>query len=139
MLREFSAGGIIFNQKGHVLLIHNLAMKDPKKSYWGFPKGHLNHGESSREAALREVQEETGLEVEIINKVGEDKYVFTSKEGKVFKVVTFYLMETKSLKISIQEEELLGAQWFDPEEALTIISFPSGRALLKKALEMRNG
>lgn len=139
MLREFSAGGIIFNQHGQVLLICNAAMRDPNKAYWGFPKGHLENGESSKDAALREVKEETGLDVEIIDKVGEDRYVFSKDGEKIFKVATFFLMQTQDTNIVIQEQELLDAKWFDPEEALKIISFSSGRNLLKKALEMLNG
>lgn len=151
MKREFSAGGIVirlaptksglakdrFSKNNvEVLLIHNAAMRDPKKSYFGFPKGHIHSGESSEEAALREVEEEVGIKAEVIEKVGESKYVFTGKEGKVFKVVTVYLMKCQEDKITLQENELLGAEWLSSKEALEKLSFSTDKGLLKKALEM---
>jgi 8-oxo-dGTP diphosphatase len=151
--REFSAGGIIFrtvrsegsgdsqvlNNLGQVLLINNEALKDPTKSYWGFPKGHLNSGEKSQDAAVREVKEETGLEVEIVEKIGDHKYVFTFQGEKIFKVVTMFLMKLTGGELKIQTDELLDAQWFEVEEALKKLSFSQDKAMLKKALELKNG
>ncbi|EKD91425.1 MAG: MutT/NUDIX family protein [uncultured bacterium] len=137
MKREFSAGGIIFNPKGQVLLINNAAMRDPKKSYWGFPKGHIHSGESSQDAALREVEEEVGIKAKVLGKVGDSKYVFNSKEGKVFKVVIMYLMTCAEDNITHQTEELLGAQWLEAEDALEKLSFPTDKGLLKKAIKLK--
>lgn len=139
MKREFSAGGIVFNDQGQVLLIRNASMPDPTRSYWGFPKGHLDRGESSKEAALREILEEVGIKAEIVEKVGDSKYVFEWQGEKTFKVVTIFLMQTKSDQIMIQEDEIAEANWFDPEEALKKISFSNDKQLLKKALELKNG
>src|SRR3989344_6198762 len=136
MKREFSAGGIVINDKGEVLLINNSGMKDKLKYYWGFPKGHLNPGESSKDAALREIKEETNLDTEIIAKIGDSKYVFTVNDEKIFKVVTIFLMKHLNGEIKIQESELLGAAWFSPEEALKKLSFTNDKTLLKKALEL---
>lgn len=137
MKREFSAGGIIFNNLNQVLLINNEALKDPTKSYWGFPKGHLNEGESSNDAAIREVKEETGLDVEVLEKVGDHKYVFTFEGEKIFKVVTMFLMQMIGGELKIQSDELLDAEWFEPEEALKKLSFSKDRTLLKKALQLK--
>lgn len=136
MKREFSSGGIVFNSKGQVLLINNAALKDPTKSYWGFPKGHLNPGESSKQAALREIKEETALETEIISKVGDSKYTFTLGNEKIFKVVTIFLMKHLSGDIKIQAAELLDAKWFTPAEAFQKLSFSNDKTLLKKALQL---
>lgn len=139
MKREFSAGGIIFNNQGQVLLICNASLADPNKSYWGFPKGHLEEGESSKQAAIREVQEEVGIKADIICKVDVSKYVFKWGEEKVFKSVTFFLMHAQTEQIKIQENEVSEASWFDTEEAQQKLSFSNDRAQLKKALELRNG
>ena len=138
MKREFSAGGIVFNSQHQVLLINNAAMKDPKKSYWGFPKGNIEEKESSKDAAIREVKEETGIEAEIVEKLGDHKYVFTFEGEKIFKVVILFLMQAKNGEIKIQQAELLGAEWFDSEEALQKLSFSADKTLLKKALELKN-
>lgn len=60
MLNEFSSGGIVLKDY-QVLLIENTRMSNPAEKWWGFPKGHLEAGESSQEAAIREVEEETGI------------------------------------------------------------------------------
>ncbi len=143
MRREFSAGGIVLrqaqdkfsNNKWEVLLIHNMAMRDPKKSYWGFPKGHIDKGESSKDAAIREVKEEVGLEVEIIEKIGESKYVFTKDREKVFKAVAMFLMKASDGEVKVLEEELMDAQWFSPVDALEKLSFKQDKDLLSLAIE----
>ncbi|MBI2021908.1 NUDIX hydrolase [Candidatus Daviesbacteria bacterium] len=137
MKREFSAGGIVFNNKGQVLLIHNAALRDPNKSYWGFPKGHIDQGESSKDAATREIKEETGIEAEIVQKIDDNKYIFSSNNEKIFKVVILYLMRYISGKIRYQKEELLDAGWFNFEEALAKLSFSNDKKLLQKAIEMQ--
>ena len=139
MKREFSAGGIVFNKQGQVLVIQNASMRDTRKIYWGFPKGRLEEKESNKDAALREVKEETGIDTEIIEKVGESKYVFTFQGEKIFKVVTIFLMSALTEDINYQKEELEGAGWMEPSEALKVLSFSNDKTLLKKALEMKNG
>lgn len=133
MNRQFSAGGIVFKD-GQVLLIKNAALRDPSKSYWGFPKGHLEEGESSKQAAVREIKEETGIEVEIISKLGESKYMFTFEGAKVFKSVAVFLMKYFSGELVPQEGEVLDVKWFSPEEAQNLLSFSKDREFLKKAL-----
>lgn len=138
MKREFSAGGIVFKDD-QVLLVNNAAMRDPNKSYWGFPKGHLDGGEKSIEAALREVKEETGIEAEVVKKIGDSKYVFTFEGEKIFKVVSMFLMEYKRGELKKQDEEILEVGWIDPEEALKRLSFFKDKQFLKQALEMIHG
>lgn len=138
MKREFSAGGIVFNNLGQVLLINNAAMRDPKKSYWGFPKGHIDPGEKSEDAALREVEEETGIKAEIIKKLGDNGYVYQRDGEKVFKLVIIFLMKYVSGEVKYQQEELLDAKWVSIEEALGKLSFKKDVEFLKKALEYGN-
>jgi len=136
MKREFSAGGIVF-KNNQVLLISNAAMKDPKKAYWGFPKGHLEEGETGKEAAVREVKEETGIEAKIIEKLGESKYIFTHNGEKIFKIVPYFSMEYVSGELKKQDLEILEVLWISPEEALKKLSFSQDKAFLKKAIELK--
>lgn len=136
MKREFSAGGIVFNN-GQVLLIKVSAIDDESKKYWEFPKGHIDPGESSKEAAVREIKEETEIKSEIISKIGDSKYTFTFNGEKIFKVVIFFLMKYLSGEPKSNDGEIEEAGWFAPEEALKILSFSTDRALLKKALEAK--
>lgn len=133
MKREFSAGGIVF-KNGKVLLIKNAAMRDKNKAYWGFPKGHINSGEKSEEAAVREIEEETGIETEIIKKLGDSRYIFTKEGEKVFKVVVYFLLEYVSGDLKPQDLEVLEVKWVDPEEAMEILSFKKDKEKLEEAL-----
>lgn len=134
MKREFSAGGIVLKD-GKVLLIKNAAMRDPKKAYWGFPKGHIQEGEKSEEAAVREIKEETGIETEIVKKLGDSRYVFTKEGQKVFKVVVYFLLRYVSGEPKPQELEVLALGWFEQKEALTMLSFKKDQEFLQKAIK----
>lgn len=136
MKREFSAGGIVFNNQGQVLVTQHSQNK-----HWSFPKGLLDHpGQSTEEAALREVREEGGVKAEILRKVGYSKYVYTFGGEKIFKVVTYFLMKYVSGDPKDHDWEVEEADWYEPEEALKKLTFSQDKALLKKALEMkRNG
>lgn len=136
LIREFSSGGIVFNEKGQVLLIQNASLKDHKINYWGFPKGHIDPGQTSRDAAIREVLEETGVQAEIVEKVGDTRYVYTRDGNRIFKVVVIFKMKYISGEPTPQEGEILDARWFSPEVALKTLSFSRDRELLQKALEM---
>lgn len=130
MKREFSAGGIVFNNKGQVLLVENSSNK-----YWGFPKGLIEKGQNSQRAALREVKEEGGVEAEILEKIGDSKYVYTRDGERIFKVVTIFMMKYVSGDTKDHDYEISEAEWFEPEEALEKLSFTTDKSFLKRAVE----
>ncbi|MBI2338231.1 NUDIX domain-containing protein [Candidatus Daviesbacteria bacterium] len=133
MKREFSAGGIVFNDKGQVLVTQHSQNK-----HWSFPKGLLDHPEQTmEESALREVREEGGVQAEIVGKVGYSKYVYHFNDEKVFKVVTYFLMKYISGDIKDHDWEVSDIGWFEPEEALKQLTFSQDKSLLRKALEMK--
>jgi ADP-ribose pyrophosphatase YjhB (NUDIX family) len=83
--RETSAGGVVL-RAGEVLLLQR------RTGEWVLPKGHIEEGESKADAAVREVQEETGLAVEAIEPLGTTQYRFTNKSGiLVHKTVHWFL------------------------------------------------
>ena len=132
MKREFSAGGIVFNDKGQVLVTEH-----SQNHHWSFPKGLLDRRDQAmEESALREVREEGGVEAEIIGKVGSHKYVYTMDNEKIFKVVTYFLMKYKSGNIEDHDWEVSEIGWFTPEDALEKLTFTADIELLKKAVEM---
>ena len=135
MKREYSAGGIVIKD-GLVLMIRNAAMKDPAKAYWGFPKGHIEKGERSEEAAIREVREETRIRVRIETKLGDSQYIFSRSGERILKSVVYYLLKYVSGEVKPQEEEVLAVKWFDPEEALELLTFKKDREFLQKALKL---
>lgn len=131
MKREFSAGGIVFNDQGQILLVQHSSNK-----HWSFPKGQIEPGKNSQETALREVGEEGGVEAGIIDKVGDSKYVYQMDGEKIFKVVTIYLMKYISGDIKDHDWEVSDIGWFDPKEALEKLTFKSEKEVLEKGLRL---
>ncbi len=132
MKREFSAGGIVFNDKGQVLVTQH-----SQNHHWSFPKGLLDHpGQTLEESALREVKEEGGIEAEILGKVGYSKYVYSFNGEKVFKIVTYFLMRYLSGDPKDHDWEVSEANWYNPEDALKQLTFSQDKELLKKAVDL---
>jgi len=134
---EKSAGAVIFrreNNKIEYLLLHYPSSAKAPKEYWDFPKGHLEKGEKELDTVKREVEEETGLkDLEFIEEFEEwIKYFFKYKGKTVFKIVTFYLAETKTKNIKVSGEHL-GYKWLLYEEAIEQLTFKNAKEILKKA------
>mgnify|MGYP003607377704 FL=1 len=108
-----AAGGIVLNDKKEILFIKRLGK-------WDLPKGKIEKGESLEEAALREIEEETGLEeVEIVHFLNTTYHIYTERNGdKILKTTHWFLMNyygIKSPKPQI-EEGILDVSWKNKEE-----------------------
>jgi 8-oxo-dGTP pyrophosphatase MutT (NUDIX family) len=129
--REFSAGGIVFRKEPEGVLW--LVVKPTGDNRWRFPKGKIEGKESSGEAAQREVREEAGIETTVLGKVDNEKFFFVWDGQKIFKTVTFYLMEylQESRENYTWETEMI--DWLPFEEARQRIAFDKEKELLNKA------
>ena len=130
---QISAGGIVVKRTSDgtkVLLIND------RFGYWTWPKGHLEKGETPRDAAMREIEEETGVaNLGIVEEVGIQEYSFTSGIKEILKTVHVFLVESLGDSvIKVQTEEISGAEWFSPEEAGEKIGYEGSKDILKKAL-----
>lgn len=132
--REFSAGGIVIKRERERLKI--LLIKDGY-GRWTWPKGNIGKGELSEDAALREIEEETGLKnLQIIKKLNKIEYFYRLHGDLIFKTVYLFLMEAKGReKFKIQTSEIRDAKWFTPDEALETVSYKGSKETLKKAIE----
>src|SRR5258708_37631351 len=101
---------------------------------WGRPKGDVSEGETAEQAALREVQEETGLEASIVKPLDTIEYYFRAGGTLIRKTVDFYLMNYVSGTLTPQLSEVDDVQWVELSEAIQRASFDSEKKLLEMTL-----
>jgi 8-oxo-dGTP pyrophosphatase MutT (NUDIX family) len=97
------------------------------------PKGHPDGDESPLEAAVREVHEETGVEAEPIEKLGEIEYRYERKRGPVDKKVAFWLFEYRSGELN-PDHEIADVRWMPLEEAARSLTYEGEREMVRRAL-----
>ncbi len=133
-LYEKSCGAVIFRRDGGQLRF--LIVKNKKGRNWGFPKGHVELGESEEQTALREVWEETGLNVRICR--GFRAVSRYSLWNCASKRVVFFLAESRSGEVTVQEEEIERARWLSYPTAMNFFRFENDRRVLKSAVSWMN-
>jgi len=105
---EYSAGGVVVDQdQDQVLLIQVIDLQG--KNVWTFPKGQYQKGESGRDAALREVYEETGWRCRVEAKLPKSEYWFQRKGRRIKKTVQWFLMVPEE-QTGIHDEEVEDVQ-----------------------------
>ncbi len=130
---EHSSGGAVIDLRGGAPFVAMIATRGGKR--WGLPKGAVSPGETSEQAALREVQEETGLDAEIIRLLDTIEYFFRAGDTLIKKSVDFYLMRYAGGSLTPQLSEVDDVEWVALGEAIQRASFESERKLLSLALE----
>lgn len=125
MKYEKSCGAVIFDND-KVLVLKQV------QGHWGFPKGHVENNETEIETAIREIKEETNLDVEINEKF---RYVETySPKENVTKDVVFFVAKKIGGDVKPQEEEVSEIKWVSPKEALELVSYESSKIVMKKII-----
>ena len=130
---EHSSGGAVISTQDGVVRVALIATRG--KTRWGLPKGAVAQGETSEQAALREVLEETGLEAEIIKPLDTIEYFFRAGDTLIRKRVDFYLMRYVGGTLTPQLSEVDDVEWVELSEAIGRASFDSERKLLEAALQ----
>lgn len=125
MKYEKSCGAVIFDND-KVLVLKQV------QGHWGFPKGHVENNETEIETAIREIKEETNLDVEINEKF---RYVETySPKENVTKDVVFFVAKKIGGDVKPQEEEVSEIKWVLPKEALELVSYESSKIVMEKII-----
>ena len=128
-----SAGGVVYRvREGRPEIV---LVARPVTNLWALPKGTPNPGESLEETALREVSEETGLEVEIVEPISEIAYSFHVTDGRVRidKVVHHFLMTATGGDVSHHDHEYDLVGWYGLTEALRLMTYDNERTVVERA------
>ena len=126
-----AAGGVVWRREGErdqVAVVHR-----PKYDDFSLPKGKVDPGESFEEAALREVREETGVRARITGFV--DAVTYFTKGAP--KLVVHYQLEAVDMGRFTPDKEVDELRWLSRTAALRLLSYPTERAVLRKAMALR--
>lgn len=125
---ERSCGGVLFTVKDgipyYVLVQEN---------YYGFPKGHMEQGETERKTALREIKEETGITAVIVGDFRKVDHYMLKHKPDTEKTVVYFLAYYEDQEIVYQEEELNGAILVPYQEAIKLVTHIRLKKVLREA------
>jgi 8-oxo-dGTP diphosphatase len=103
----------------------------------GLPKGHLDGDETPEQAARREVAEETGVQAELVDELGDVHYRYERKGRRVAKVVRFYLFRYLSGDVADHDHEIEEARWVPLQQAVRDLTYPGEKEMVRRALSRR--
>jgi 8-oxo-dGTP pyrophosphatase MutT (NUDIX family) len=132
-----SAGGIVVRfDDGVPSLVVGARRRDPDIYTWTLPKGTPNAGETREQTAVREVREETGLEVRITDVLDSIEYVFVQRGTRIHKTVHYFLMEPTGGDLERHDHEFDKVRWVRFDEAGALLTFETERDLVARAAEI---
>jgi 8-oxo-dGTP pyrophosphatase MutT (NUDIX family) len=132
-----SAGGIVVRfDDGVPSLVVGARRRDPDIYTWTLPKGTPNAGETREQTAVREVREETGLEVRITDVLESIEYWFVQRGTRIHKTVHYFLMEPTGGDLERHDHEFDKVRWVRFDEAGDLLTFETERDLVARAAEI---
>jgi 8-oxo-dGTP pyrophosphatase MutT (NUDIX family) len=135
--REVSAGGVVYRREDDALEVLLAARRTRRGDLaWGLAKGGIEPEESVEDAAVREVREETGIDAEIEDSLGETRYFYVWDDVRVRKVVHFFLMRAVGGDTNDHDDEMEDVRWFPLERALKRAAYKGEREVLARAAEL---
>ena len=131
-----SAGGIVIrHEQGIAHLVVGSRRREPDGVTWTLPKGTPHAGETVEQTALREVAEETGLQVKITEPLDSIEYWFVQRGTRIHKTVHYFLMEPVGGDLAHHDHEFDQVRWLAITDAPTVLTFETERALVVRAAE----
>ncbi len=130
-----SAGGVVWRERdreGTAGEVEIVLVQTPARR-WSLPKGTPENGEKLDETALREVSEETGLQVELNEKIGVMRYSFGGEEARIDKAVHFWLMQATGGSFEYHDDEHIDVRWVGLGDAMRMVSYRNTASLLEDA------
>ncbi len=135
---QISAGGVAFRNEGEQVEVALISVGENNR--WQLPKGLVDSGESTEEAAVREVREEAGVEADLLERIDKVEYWYYWKEDgqrvRYHKFVYFYLLRYKSGDTRDHDHEVNEARWIEIGDAIKMLAFKSEKEIVRRAKEM---
>lgn len=131
--QERSAGGVVVRGDEVIVIVPTRRGAQGQKVL-ALPKGHVDPGETPKQAAAREVREETGVEAELAEKLGEVTYFYQRDGKRIFKRVAFFLFAYERGSLEDHDDEVEVARWMPLEEAAQALSYEGEREMAVRAL-----
>ena len=133
---EISAGGVVYRREGDGIEMALAARRTRRGELaWGLAKGAIEPGESEEQAAVREVLEETGLEVDVEADLGDIRYFYVWEDVRVRKRVHFFLMRMTGGDVAHHVTELEDVRWVPLRSALKRAAYKGEREVIERAVE----
>jgi 8-oxo-dGTP diphosphatase len=134
--KQVSAGGVVFRKWNGTIEAALILVGEEGR--WQLPKGIVDPGEATETTALREVQEETGLQAELVELIDVIEYWYYSGAGgkrvRFHKYVHFYLLKYLAGDVADHDHEVSQAGWFEIREAIEQLAFKTEKEVVEKAL-----
>lgn len=132
---EYSAGGLVVDlTTAAAALIGRLDRRG--RLLWSLPKGHIEDGETAEQAAVREVEEETGIIACVQAPLGSIDYWFVAEDRRVHKTVQHYLLRAQGGELSDADVEVTEVAWVPLSELDSRLAYADERRLVRRATEI---
>jgi len=137
-VEQVSAGGAAFRINDGKIEFAIVAVNPSRR--WQLPKGLVDDGETTEQAALREVREEAGIECEIIEKIEKIEYWYFGNENgervRYHKFVHFFLMKYNSGDTKNHDTEVAEVRFVSPDQAIEALAFDAEKEVINKGLQL---
>lgn len=130
MKKEKSCGAVVYKKEQNQIYI---LIEQMRLGHYSIPKGHVENNETEIETAIREIQEETNLEV-LLDSDFREVVSYSPYEGCI-KDVVFFVALAKTDDIINQETEVSNIFWLQPHEAIAKLTYDNDKMIVKKALK----
>lgn len=134
---EFSAGGLVVRSSGYASSAAIIGRTDRRgRLLWSLPKGHIEPGETPAQAAVREVEEETGIVGTVLAPLGKIDYWFVADGRRVHKTVTHFLMNAIGGELSDEDAEVVAVAWVPLDDLSRRLAYADERRIATDAIRL---
>ena len=139
-IEEVSAGGLVLDRSSRPWKAALIARVDRRgRLIWSLPKGHVEAGETNEQAAIREGEEETGIQSSVLMLLGTIDFWFMAEEKRIHKTVHHFLLDANGGELSDEDREVDEVAWIPLDEVEGKLAYPDERKLMARVPELLAG